>query len=384
MMQTTNFFGLSEEQMMIRENVLELLERVMPREKIKELDKAGEFPFEAYQALADAGWMGLAYPEEFGGAGGSNKDLAVLIEAMAYHYGGIATAYNTTIVYAGMHICRHASKEVREELMPKIIDGSAKLALGLTEPGAGSDAASIQTKAVRDGDEFVINGQKLYTTCAHVADYLIVVTKTRPGSGHKGMTIFLVDAKQPGVTIRPLDMLGRHTTHANEVFLDNVRTPASWMIGEENEGWKNLMDCLNVERMCIAAVGAGNTFKILDYTLDYAKQREQFGRSIGKFQVIQHKFADMRMKAETNRLFLYRVADLLDNGQNAVMETSMAKVVATENNFEVANMGLQIFGGAGYTTAYDIEMMLRDARIGPIGAGTSEIQRNIIAKLMEL
>ena len=131
-------------------------------------------------------------------------------------------------------------------------------------------------------------------------------------------------------------------------------------------------------------MGAGNTFKILDYTLDYAKQREQFGRSIGKFQVIQHKFADMRMKAETNRLFLYRVADLLDNGQNAVMETSMAKVVATENNFEVANMGMQIFGGAGYTTAYDIEMMLRDARIGPIGAGTSEIQRNIIAKLMEL
>ncbi len=383
-METTNLFGLSEEQRMIRENVLDLLERVMPREKIKQLDKAGEFPFEAYQALADAGWMGLAYPEEFGGAGGSNKDLAVLIEAMAYHYGGIATAYNTTIVYAGMHICRHASKEVREELMPKIINGTAKLALGLTEPGAGSDAASIQTKAVRDGDEYVINGQKLYTTCAHVADYLILVTKTRPGSGHKGMTIFLVDAKQPGVTIRPLDMLGRHTTHANEVFLDNVRTPANWMIGEENEGWKNLMDCLNVERMCIAAVGAGNTFKILDYTLDYAKGREQFGRAIGKFQVIQHKLADMRIKAETNRLFLYRVADLLDNGQNAVMETSMAKVVATENNFEVANMGMQIFGGAGYTTAYDIEMMLRDARIGPIGAGTSEIQRNIIAKLMEL
>ncbi|MCP1335446.1 acyl-CoA dehydrogenase family protein [Futiania mangrovi] len=382
MMETVNLYGLSEEQLMIRKNVLDLLERVLPREKIKALDKAGEFPFEAYQALADAGWMGLAYPEKFGGMGATNKDLAVLIEAMAYHYGGIATAYLTTIVYAGMHVCRHASDEVREEFLPKIMSGEVKLALGLTEPSAGSDAASIRTRAVRDGDEYVINGQKLYTTCAHVADYLVVVTKTKPDAGQRGMTIFLVDARQPGVTIRPLDMLGRHTTHANEVFLDNVRTPASWMIGEENCGWYNLMDCLNVERMCIAAVGAGNTFKVLDYALDYAKQREQFGKPITKFQAIQHKLADMRMMAETSRLFVYRVAELLDNGQPAVLETSMAKVIATENNFTCANMGLQILGGAGYTTAYDMEMFFRDSRIGPIGAGTSEIQRNIIAKMM--
>jgi alkylation response protein AidB-like acyl-CoA dehydrogenase len=382
MMETMNPFGLSEEQMLIRKSVLDLLEQVLPREKIKALDKAGEFPFAAYQALADAGWMGLAYPEDFGGMGGSNKDLAVVIEAMAYHYGGIATAYLTTVVYAGMHLCRHASDEVRSEFLPKVISGEVKLALGMTEPAAGSDAVAIRTRAVRDGNEYVLNGQKLYTTCAHVADYLVVVAKTNPDAGYKGMTIFLVDAKQPGVTIRPLDMLGRHTTHANEVFLDNVRTSAAWMIGKENEGWPNLMDCLNVERLCIAAVGAGNAFKILDYALDYAKQREQFGRPISKFQVIQHKLADMRMMAETSRLFVYRVAELLDNGQDAVTETSMAKVVSTENNFNCANMGMQILGGAGYTTEYDMDMFFRDARIGPIGAGTSEIQRNIIAKRM--
>jgi alkylation response protein AidB-like acyl-CoA dehydrogenase len=380
-METVNLYGLTDEQRMIRESVLDLLARVLPREKIKAMDKSGEFPFESYQALADAGWMGLAYPAKYGGTGGTNKDIAVLVEAMGYHYGGIATAFMTTI-YAGMHLYLHASEDVRAQFLPKVIRGEIKVALGLTEPSAGSDAASIRTSAIRDGADYVINGQKLYTTCAHVADYLVIVAKTTPEGGHRGMSIFVVDARQPGIRIRPLDMLGRHTTHANEVFLENVRTPASWMIGAENTGWQSLMDCLNVERLCIAAVAAGNCFKVLDYALDYAKQREQFGKPIARFQAIQHKLADMRIMAENARLLLYRVAELMDNGQPAVMETSMAKVVATEANFNCANIGLQILGGAGYTTDYDMEMFFRDARVGPIGAGSSEIQRNIIAKLM--
>ncbi|MGE0230677.1 MAG: acyl-CoA dehydrogenase family protein [Flavobacteriaceae bacterium] len=383
-MQTVNLFGLSEEQVIIRNSVLDLLERVLPREKIKQLDQANDFPHEAYQALAEAGWMALPYPEKYGGMGGSMKDVAALIEAMAYHYGGIATAYLTTVYYAGMHVAKFASDEMRNEILPQVISGKVKLALGLTEPQAGSDAVSIQTRATRDGDDYVINGQKIYTTCAHVADHLVLVTKTKPDAGYRGMSIFLVNAKAPGVTIRPLGALGRHTTHFNEVFLDNVRVPASAMIGEENAAWKNLMSCLNAERLTLAAVSAGNTFKCLDYALAYAKERVQFNQPIGKFQTIQHRLADMRMKAETSRLHIYRVAELLDAGQDPVMETSMAKVVCTENHFDVAHSALQIFGGAGYTTDFDIEMMFRDARVGTIGGGTSEVMRNVIAKLLGL
>ncbi|MEO8296318.1 MAG: acyl-CoA dehydrogenase family protein [Burkholderiales bacterium] len=381
---TFNDFGLTDQQKMIRDSVLALLEDKLPREKIKALDNEGEFPFEAYQALADAGWMALPYPEEYGGMGGSNKDLAILAEALGYHYGGIAVGYLNSVVYAGMNIAHSGSDEIKRRFLPKVISGEWKLSIAISEPGGGSDVASIKTRAVRDGDDFVINGQKLYITNAHVADYIILVTKTTHEGGHKGLTLFLVDTKLPGVTIRKMDMLGRRTSRTNEVYFDNVRVPATNILGEENKGWRALMAGLNRERMCLAVSGAGNTQKVVDYTVDYATQRVQFGKPISEYQAIAHKLVDMRIMAETARALCYRVADMLDAGLNPVAETSMAKIVATDNNFNAANMGLQVFGGAGYTMEYDIQMFFRDSRVGPIGAGTNEIQRNIIAKLMDL
>lgn len=384
MSQFFNLNGLTSEQRMIHESVLELLQRVLPPEKIRELDRAGAFPHEAYNALADAGWMGLIYPEKYGGAGGSFADLAVLIEAMSLHYAGIATAYLTTVIYGGMHVVRHASEAVAQEIVPKIISGAAKLSIAMTEPGTGSDVAAVRTTAVRDGDDFVLNGSKLYITCAHVADYLVVVAKTDPGAGRNGVSIMLVDAKTPGVTIRPLDMLGRRTTHANEIFFEDVRTPASWMLGEENKGWRGLMGCLNIERLALSAVSSGNCYCILDYAYRYACERQAFGQPITSFQVLQHKLADMRILAETSRLFTHRVAGLLDIGDPALIETAMAKSVSTDANFRCADIGLQIMGGAGYTMEYDMQMFFRDSRVGPIGGGSNEIQRNIIAKQMGL
>jgi acyl-CoA dehydrogenase len=381
---SVNTFGLSEEQQMMRDSVLELLERVLPAEKIRQLDRTGEFPHDAFRALAQAGWLGIIYPEKYGGMGGSYKDLAVLIEAMAYHYGGIATAFLTTVIYAGMHVNLYAREEVAKVIIPEVIAGEAPMSVAITEPGTGSDVARITTRARCDGDHYVLTGTKMYITCAHVARYIVVVTKTNPEATHGGLTLFIVDARAPGVTVRPLETLGRHTTHTNEVVLDDVRTPAAFMLGEENRGWHNLMNCLNLERMALAAVAAGNAYKVLDYTVDYAKQRIAFGQPISKFQVLQHKLADMRIMAETARLFVYRVAELLDGGAKAVIETAMAKTVATENNFRCADMGMQIMGGAGYTMEYDMQMFFRDARIGPIGGGSNEIQRNIIAKQMGL
>lgn len=384
-MSLINTAGLTEDQRMMREGVLDLLEKHLPWEKIRKMDEAREFPHEAYNALADAGYIGLFYPEDLGGMGGSYKDIAVFLETLGYYYTGIAQAITTSGVYAGMHIAKFGSSELKKSIVPKIISGEVKLALGMSEPGTGSDVAGLKTTAIRDGDDYILNGNKVWITCAHVADYVVAIVKTdTKGSRHQGISTLLVDTKAPGVTIKPLSMLGRRTTHANEIFFDNVRVPATHLFGGEGQAWKNIMKCLGLERLALAAISAGHCFKITEYARDYAKQRIQFGKPISDFQVIQHKLADMMILSETARQSTYRVAELLDGDFPAIQEASIAKIVSTENNFKCADIGMQILGGAGYSMEYDMQMFFRDSRVGPIGGGTNEIQRNIIAKQMDL
>jgi len=384
-MSLMNVTGLTEEQRMMREGVLDLLATHLPWEKVRKMDEAREFPHEAYDALAEAGYLGLFYPESLGGMGGSCTDIAVLLETLGYYYTGIAQAVTTTAIYAGAHIAKFGSPELQRDIVPRIISGKAKLALAMSEPGTGSDVAGIKTHARREGDDLILNGNKVWITCAHVADYLVVITKTdTQAARHQGISTLLVDARAPGVTIKPLAMLGRRTTHANEVFFDNVRVPAANLIGGEGQAWKNIMKCLGVERMALAAISSGHCFKITEYAKDYAKQRIQFGHPISDFQVIQHKLVDMLIMSETARQSVYRVAALLDAGDPALKETSIAKIVCTENNFRCADIGLQVLGGAGYSMEYDMQMFFRDSRVGPIGGGSNEIQRNVIAKQMDL
>jgi alkylation response protein AidB-like acyl-CoA dehydrogenase len=369
---------------MIRESALQLVEQELPREKILEMDEARQFPFEAYEALARAGWMGLPYKKENGGSDGSLKDLTVFIESVAYHNAQLASAYMTSVIYGGMQVVHGGSPELKAEILPGVIAGATRLALCLTEPETGSDVASIRTKAVQDGDDYVINGQKVYITCAHVAHHLVVATKTEHDAGAKGITLFLVDARSPGLTIRPIKALGRRMIHANEIYFDNVRVPAARMLGEKNGGWKALMRGLNLERLGLSAAACGNMMKIVDYARAYAVERKQFGQPISSFQAIAHKFADMQIMAESARAMTYRVADMLDAGESPTMETAMAKVLATENNSRCADMGIQILGGAGYMMEHEMQMYFRDARVGTIGGGTSEIMRSVIAKQMGL
>ena len=377
-------FGFTEEQKLLRKSVLGTLARVLPPEKIRELDKAGEYPYEACQALADLGINGIMYPKEFGGLDSSYKDLAVLGEALGYHYGGIAQAWSITCIYAGMHIALHGSDEMRREILPKVISGEMRLALCLSEPDHGSDVAGIECFARKDGNGYVLNGQKIYNSAAHVAHNLVVVCKTKPGRGYDGISMFVVDTSLPGVTINRLSALGRHTTEANHCFFDEVKLPAEAMIGTENDGWHGLMKCLNVERLNLAANGVGNTLRIMEHALNYAQERQQFGRPIGKFQAVSHKFADMQIMYQTARAMLYRVAEMLDAGQDPIMENAVLKAYATEVNWKVADMAMQILAGAGYIIDQDMQMLFRDARVGPIGGGTSEIQRNVIASRMGL
>lgn len=377
-------FGLTEEQRMIRESILPMLAEVMPSNKIRELDEGYQFPFEAYQALADGGWLGLPHETEYGGANASWKDFAVFVETVAYHNAQLASAWLTTVMYGGMQVKHGGSQKIKLEILPGLIKGDIRLALCITEPETGSDVSSIKTPAKEDGDDYIITGQKVYITCAHVADHLVVATKTDPGAGHKGITLFLVDAKSPGVTIRPLKGLGRRMIHTNEVYFDAVRVPKSRILGGLNGGWKALMRGLNFERLSLAAAACGNMARIIDYAAQYAKDRTQFGQPISKFQAVSHKFADMQIMAESSRSLLYRVADMLDAGENPTMHTSMLKVLACENNVRCADMGIQIMGGAGYMNDHEMQMYFRDSRVGPIGGGTSEIMRSVIAKQMGL
>jgi alkylation response protein AidB-like acyl-CoA dehydrogenase len=376
-------FGFTENQVMMRDNVLKLLQRVMPDSKIEECERNDAYPQEAYQALAQDGWLALPFTEEFGGANAGHRDLAVFIEALAYHHPGVASAFMTTIIYAAMYIQRDGTPEQQQEFLPAVIAGKLRMAVAYTEPSGGSDAAGIKTRAVRDGDDYVLTGQKVYITNAHVADYLVTTAKTRADVGHRGISLFIVDTKAPGVTIRPLNPMGRRTSLPNEVFLDGVRVPARRMLGEPDGGWKKIMRGLNLERVLLGASSAGQCLKIIDIARTWAKNRVAFGHVITEYQAISHKFAEMMMLTESVRLHTFSAADMLDAGQPAVLETSIAKVVATEYNCKVADLGVQIMGGAGYMDG-PMSRLFRDARVGPIGGGSSEIMRNVIAKQMDL
>ncbi|MCC3296157.1 acyl-CoA/acyl-ACP dehydrogenase [Arthrobacter sp. zg-Y411] len=380
-----NTTGLNEDQQMIRSAVLEILEATLPKEEIRRIDETKEFPHAAYQALAESGFLGIFFEEQYGGAGGSAKDITNLMETLGYHYAGIGQAVMITSIYAGAHVAKFGSEEMKQRIIPGIIDGSIKMSLAMSEPGTGSDVAGLQTKAVRQDGGYVLNGTKVWISGAHVADYIVVIAKTDMNAErHQGLTTFLVDVKSPGVTINPLAMLGRRTTHANEVILENVFVPEGNRIGEEGRSWKNLMKCLATERLGLAAISAGNCYRITEDAVAYAQEREQFGQPISKFQVIQHKLVDMWIMAEQARQATYRVAELLDAGESAIEETSVAKIIATENNFKVSDIGLQVYGGSGYAMEYDMQMYFRDSRVGPIGGGTNEIQRNVLAKRMGL
>ena len=376
-------FGFTEEQILMRDNVLGLLERVLPPEKIAEQEKNSEYPHEAFKALAEGGWLTLPFAETHHGMGAGYKDFAVFVEALGYHYPGIRTAYMTTVVYGGLYIQNLGSDALKQAFLPGIMKGDIRMAVAMTEPQSGSDAAGIRLRAVRDGDDYMLNGQKVYITNAHESDFLVVSVKTDPDAGRKGLSLMVVDTMSPGFEVRPMDPLGSRATLLNEVYFDDVRAPASRLLGKENGGWRGLMQGLNLERILIAASSSGQCLKIIEVAKQFVEDRKAFGKRIVDFQAVAHKFAEMAMMTETARLHTFNTAEMLDAGEDAIIETAMAKVIATENNFKVADLGMHIMGAAGYVQG-DMQRLFRDARLGTIGGGTSDILRNVIAQRMDL
>jgi alkylation response protein AidB-like acyl-CoA dehydrogenase len=379
-------FGFTPEQKMFRESVRRFMAKECTREYIRACSDNDRFPHELYASMASQGWMGIPFPEQYGGSGLGPMELAIFLEEAGYGWYGAGTSYFTTVVLGGYNILTYGTEEQKQEFLPKVVSGETKMAFALSEPNVGSDAAAVELFAQDQGDYFVLNGQKMFTTNAHVANQIVTVTRTvrNPDKKHHGITIFLVDADAPGIEIRPLKQMGRSATHTNEVFFRDVKVPRTRMMGKLHEGWANLNSGLGIERLSVAMMYAGTSQAMIDYVMDYAKQRKQFGQSISKFQAVQHKLADMQIKADVARLLGYRVAWMLEAGLPCFKEMSMAKLWASEAMFDIANHGVQVMGGYGVLKEYDMELFFRDSRIGMIGAGASEIQRTIIAKQMGL
>jgi alkylation response protein AidB-like acyl-CoA dehydrogenase len=274
-----------------------------------------------------------------------------------------------------------ASEEQKHELLPKLARGEIRFALSLSEPNSGSDAASLRTRAVLEGDEWVINGQKMFCSAAQIADYILLMARSDvEAPKHKGITMFLLPAKTKGVEIRRLKKLGLKPMDLNEIFLTDVRLPKDAIIGEVNKGWTNVLKTLDYERCCLSAVNVGAAQKVLDYILNYTGEREQFGQKINSFQLTRAKLADIDMEIEAARLLLYRSANLVDRGIPNNKESATANLYSSETYVRAALNGMRMMGGWGYLMEYDMQRHFRDSKLAEIGGGTSEILRIIISR----
>jgi alkylation response protein AidB-like acyl-CoA dehydrogenase len=331
--------------------------------------------------MGELGWYGLQIPEEYGGSGGSFLDATLFLEETARGRIPVA-AYGVTLIVVGA-LNRFGSEEQKRDLLGRVVEGGA-LAIAMSEPDAGSDVANLKTRAQRDNGSWVLDGAKMWCSYAHRASHILIVCRTGPGERHEDLSMILVPREADGLTITPIQTLGGEET--NELHLDGVRVPEDALLGTAGGGWTQLMAGLNYERTILAASALGLAQRTFDDALAYAKERRQFGRPVGSFQAISHKFAQLATDLAQVRLLVRWVASLTDEDPSRMLpqEASMAKLAATELAKRCALEGVQVMGGYGYATEYPMERYLRAAVVGTIYGGTSEIQKNIIAKTLGL
>ncbi|OGA19710.1 MAG: hypothetical protein A3H32_20100 [Betaproteobacteria bacterium RIFCSPLOWO2_02_FULL_63_19] len=377
--------NFSEEQIIMRDSVDKLMQKHAPPETIRKLDREQAYPYELYDVWVEAGLLKMPFPEQYGGLGGSVIDMAIIAQVLSYHSADLSMAYGGSI-FCGLNLVRKGSEEQKRHWLPKLLSGEIKFSISMSEPDAGSDIGAMRTTARRDGEAWVINGQKLWATGAAARNNFInVYVKTDPSAHYrKGMSLFLVDNQTPGVKLRKLDMLGRRCTGTYEIFFDDVRVPADHLVGGENRGWEVVLSGLQVERVTSAAGNCGAAQAVVDLAVQFAKERKQFGRPIGTNQAIAHMLADMQTEVEAAHTLMWRAAWLVATGKEALREITMAKLFASETYAKVANLGMQIMGGYGYNMEFDMQRHFRDSRASTIAAGTSQMQRNLIAGLMGL
>jgi alkylation response protein AidB-like acyl-CoA dehydrogenase len=340
------------------------------------------FPDWVFTRMGELGFLGLDKPEQYGGQGGDYYSSLVLAESIVHaQSGGLAMGVAVHTDMAMPPILAFGTEEQKQEWVVPAIQGQKILCLGITEPDAGSDVAGIKTRAVRDNGDYVINGSKTYITNGHRADVIVLVTKTDVDAGYDGFTLFLVPMDAAGVIReKKLEKLGMHASDTALLAFQDVRVPETAVLGQVGKGFYHIMWELQGERLIGAAGCVAGAQRCFEQTLKYATERKAFGREIGKFQVIRHKFAEMATKIETARQMVYTTAWRFQNGEYPVREISMAKLYASRIAVEVADECIQIHGGAGYMREYGVERVWRDMRLNRIGAGTDEIMLDVIGR----
>jgi alkylation response protein AidB-like acyl-CoA dehydrogenase len=376
--------SLTDEQQDFVRAIRDFCERELSDGRLDELTSGGEDPHshEIARKMAELGWYGLTIDEDYGGSGGSFLDAALFLEETTRGRAPIG-AYAVTLIVTGA-LNRFGTEEQKRDLQGRVAKGGT-LAIAMSEPDSGSDVASLKTSARLERGEWVLNGSKMWCSYAHKASHTLIVCRTeRSGNPHEGMSMIFVPHDAEGFTITPIRTLGGEET--NELHLSDVRVPEDALLGTPGGGWTQLMAGLNNERVILAASALGLAQRAFDDALAYAKERKQFGRPIGTFQAIQHKFAEMATGLAQCRLLVRWVAQMTDEdpGRMLPQEASMAKLAATELAKRCALEGVQIMGGYGYASEYPMERYLRSAVVTTIYGGTSEIQKNIIAKTLGL
>jgi isovaleryl-CoA dehydrogenase len=377
----TTTSGLTDEQIDFREAIRDFAKREVGTAEQREKLTDGYLELhnqEIYEKLADLGWLGVSIDEEYGGAGQGMVDACIFLEETMRGLVPIA-GYGVSLIVAGAYE-RFGTEEQKQEMLRGICEGRVE-AIAMSEPEAGSDVGNLKCKVERQNGGYVLNGQKTWISAAHIADHVLVVGRSdSSGSKHEGLTMISVPTDAEGVEINGIQTMGGK--EVNDVFLTDCHVDADRLLGQEGGGWMQLMAGLNVERLILAATALGIAQRAFDDVLDYIKERKQFGRPIGSFQVLKHRIADLATELECTRLLVYDVARKVDADPNQMLprEASMAKLKATELAKQCSLEGMQMMGGYGYASEYDMERHVRASLVMSIYGGTNEIQREIVSK----
>lgn len=377
-----NSMYFTEEHELFRKSLQDFLKKeVVPH--IDKWEKTGTVERFIWEKFGEMGYFGLAYPEEYGGLDLDLFYTVILLEELQkINSGGFAANMWAHAYLAMTHVNKEGSHEIKEKYLAPSITGEMIGCLCITEPFGGSDVAGMRTTAVKDGDTYVINGSKTFITNGVYSDYLVVAAKTAPELGGKGMSMFIIDRDTPGVSATKLDKLGWKASDTAEIAFDNVVIPAENLMGEENLGFPYIMQHFALERLVMGINAHARAEYAINYAIEYMSQRSAFGKTIDKFQALRHKIAEASARMEVCKEFNYSVAKRLNDGQYVVKEATMSKLISTKMADEVIYDCLQMLGGYGYMEEYPLARLLRDSRLGPIGGGTSEILKEIIAKMI--
>ena len=371
----------SEDHDELRSTVRRFVERELAPHA-EEWERAREFPYrDVFRQAGTMGLFGAKYDSAYGGTGPDLVADAVITEEIARcRSGGVAAALGAHKDLGSCYLYRFGTEEQRQRWLPSAIGGEAITALAVTEPQAGSDVGGIRTRATRDGSGWVLSGSKTFITNGPIADVVVVAAKTDPEAGHQGISLFAVERGTPGFVANRIDTVGWRTSHTGELAFDDCRVPEEALLGEENRGFYQIMENFQWERMVMALAAISGAEVTLETGIQYARERQAFGRPVLKFQVWRHRLADLATEIEAARSLSYHALRKLVAGEDAVREVSMAKWFATELSWKVADEALQIHGGYGYMMEFPVQRAWRDSRLGPIGGGTTEVMKEIIGR----